>query len=102
MSPKLLSRIAAQLALFYDEVGASLRSAPLLNHMPNSWSTICAWNHKLFQGLAHSHLAAVHATEYQYGAQVTRLKTAAALLKEPCESSVKDAAQAGRVQPEDS
>ena len=92
MSPKLLSRIAAQLALFYDEVGASLRTAPLLNHMPNSWSTICAWNHKLFQGLAHSHLAAVHATEYQYGAQVTRLKTAAALLKEPCESSVKDAA----------
>ena len=83
MSPKLLSKIAAQVALLYAEVLSALRAPPLSKHMGShdgSWAAICEANHKMFGALAQFHAAAEHASDYQYGHQVARLTHAAALL----------------------
>ena len=89
LSPKLLSRIAAQLSLYYEQICTALRVSPLQGHMPSSWLTVCGWNRQMFEGMAHLHLAAIHAEEYEYGKQVCRLQAARALLKPPFEQSAK-------------
>ena len=81
MSPKLLSRIAAQLALAYDEVAHALNTTPLREVTPPVWAQVVGWNRRTYAALSQLHAAAIDADEFQYGKQVCRLTLAHELLQ---------------------
>ena len=81
MSPKLLSRIAAQLALAYDEVAHALNTTPLREVTPPVWAQVVGWNRRTYAALSQLHAAAIDADEFRYGKQVCRLALAHGLLK---------------------
>ena len=81
MSPKLLSRIAAQLAVAYAEVAHALNTTPLREVTPPVWAQVVGWNRRTYAALSQLHAAAIDADEFRYGKQVCRLALAHGLLQ---------------------
>eukprot|EP00966_Prymnesium_polylepis_P072170 1676185-Prymnesium_polylepis.1 len=89
MSPKLLSKISAQVGAFYADVLSDLTRPPLGSHIHKTWANVVGWNAKLYDGLAQFHAAAEHADAYEYGVQVARLKYAVEQVAAAAQGSAK-------------
>ena len=79
-SAKVLAKLAAQVALFLEDVHAALAAPPLKSHVDASWAAVVSWNLPYFRGLSQQHLAEGHGAAFEWGAQVARLDEAVRLL----------------------